>query len=95
MSYVSPKIVELFHLKSAKFKTPWLIQLATGVKRRVSSKVENYMLEIVGQRVMINLNMLLLEAYDVLIGMDWLEKHWSVVNCKDNSINYLSEGGVR
>lgn len=31
---------------------------------------------------MADLNVLPLGSYDVLIGMDWLEKHWSLVNCK-------------
>ena len=36
--------------------------------------------------------MLPLGSYDILIGMDWLEKHWSVINCKtkttSNNVNF-------
>ena len=42
-----------------------------------------------------NLNVLPLGSYDVLIGMDWLEKHWSLVNCKTKTINYRNEFGER
>ena len=34
LSYVSPKIVEQCKLSSEKFRNPWLVQLATGAKRR-------------------------------------------------------------
>lgn len=41
LSYVSPKVVEQCCLQAIKFKTPWLVQLATGAKRRVLAKVSN------------------------------------------------------
>lgn len=34
--------------------------------------------------------MLPLGSYDVLKGMDWLEQHWKLVNCKDKTINFLA-----
>eukprot|EP00253_Pinus_taeda_P033989 PITA_33989 len=40
LSYVSPKIVENCKLQLTKFKHPWLVQLATGAKRRVLAKLE-------------------------------------------------------
>lgn len=42
LSCISPKIVEQCSLQVVKFKNPWLVQLATGAKRRVSTKVRNY-----------------------------------------------------
>lgn len=42
-----------------------------------------------------NLNVLPLGSYDVLIGMDWLENHWSLVNCKTKTIYYRDELGAR
>eukprot|EP00253_Pinus_taeda_P006115 PITA_06115 len=35
-----------------------------------------------------------LGSYDVLIGMDWLEKHWALVNCKTKVIRYRDEAGI-
>jgi len=74
LSYVGPKIVEQCKLQSVKFKNPWLVQLAIGAKRRVLAKVNNYPLEVAGQPLMVDLNILPLGSYDVLIGMEWLEK---------------------
>lgn len=27
--------------------------------------------------------------------MDWLEAHWSLVNCKENTVNYFDDEGIR
>eukprot|EP00253_Pinus_taeda_P002644 PITA_02644 len=80
LSYVSPKVVERCNLQFVKFKNPWLVQLATGAKRRVTAKVNDCSFTIAGQPVMADLNVLPLGSYDILIGMDWLEKHWSLVD---------------
>jgi len=36
-----------------------------------------------------------LGSYDVLIGMGWLEQHWTIVDCKGKTINFLSDNGNR
>lgn len=95
LSYISPKIVEHCKLQPVKFKNPWLVQLATGAKRRVLAKVNNCPFTIVGQPVMADLNVLPLGSYDIMIGMDWLGKHWSLVDCKTNIIYYRDEHGAR
>ena len=39
------------------------------------------------------LNVLSLGSYDVLIGMDWLEKHRVVLNCFEKTFTWLAEKG--
>eukprot|EP00253_Pinus_taeda_P016801 PITA_16801 len=93
LSYVSPKVVEHCKLSSERFKNPWLVQLATGAKRRVLAKINNCSFSIAGQPMTADLNVLPLGSYDILIGMDWLEKHWSLVNCKTKTIYYKDDLG--
>eukprot|EP00253_Pinus_taeda_P009062 PITA_09062 len=93
LSYVSPKIVERCKLQSTKFKNPWLVQLATGAKRRVVAKITDCSFTIAGQTVTADLNVLPLGSYDILIGMDWLEKHWSLVDCKTKIIYFRDSLG--
>eukprot|EP00253_Pinus_taeda_P011517 PITA_11517 len=95
LSYVSPKVVEQCSLQSVKFKNPWLVQLATGAKRRVTAKISNCSFTIADQPVTADLNVLPLGSYDILIGMDWLEKHWSLVDCKTKVIYYRDQQGNR
>eukprot|EP00253_Pinus_taeda_P014569 PITA_14569 len=95
LSYISPKVVEHCKLQPVKLKNPWLVQLAMGAKRRVQENVNNCPLTIARQPVMADLNVLPLGSYDVLIGMDWLEKNWSLVDCKTKIIYYRDESGAR
>ena len=39
------------------------------------------------------MNVLPLGSYDVLIGMDWLEKHKVVLNCFDKTFDCIDENG--
>ena len=41
LSYISPTIVENCNLPLKKFDKSWLVQLATGTKRKVVNYVEN------------------------------------------------------
>eukprot|EP00253_Pinus_taeda_P009134 PITA_09134 len=88
LSYMSPKLVERRKLQLVKFKIPWLVQLATGAKRRVMAKIDNCSFTIAEQPIVADLNILPLGSYDILIGMYWLEKHWSLVECKTKVIYY-------
>eukprot|EP00253_Pinus_taeda_P010551 PITA_10551 len=92
-SYVSPKIIERCKLQPIRFKKPWLVQLATGAKRRVTEKIKDCSLTIAGESVVTDMNVLPLGSYDVLIGMDWLERHWSLVDCKTKVIYYKDQNG--
>ena len=40
LSYVLPRIVELYILQQNKFEKSWLVQLAIGTKRKVTSFVK-------------------------------------------------------
>eukprot|EP00253_Pinus_taeda_P010499 PITA_10499 len=95
LSYVSPKVVERCNLQSVKFKNKWLVQLATGAKRRVTTKIKHCSFTIAGQPVTADLNVLPLGSYDILVGMDWLEKHWSLVDCKTKVIYFRDQHGNR
>eukprot|EP00253_Pinus_taeda_P026609 PITA_26609 len=67
LSYVNPKVVERCNLQSVKFKDPWLVQLATGAKRRVTAKINDYSFTIADLPITANLNILPLGSYDILI----------------------------
>ena len=58
LSYISPSIVELFHLQVKKFKNMSLVELTTQEKGRVVATVEKYLAELVGQAIRVNFNVL-------------------------------------
>ena len=73
LSYVSPSLVEKSKLPVEKFRKSWLVQLATGEKRKVINFVKDCTLFMNQFETFVKLNVLPLGSYDVLIGMDWLE----------------------
>ena len=74
-SYITPRVVEICAFNKVKHRKSWLVQLATGTKRKVSEMIEKFPLVMNGLVTCIDLNVLPLGSYDVLIGMDWLEYH--------------------
>ena len=93
LSYVSPSIEEKckWHLK--KFEKSWLVQLATGTERKVVNYVENYEMFMSQFKTQVKLNVLPLGSFDVLIGMEWLEKHIVVLNCFEKTFTCIDEKG--
>ena len=92
-SYITPRIVEIFVFKKLKHNKSWLVQLATGTKRKVSEIVEKCPLEMNGIFTYEDLNVLPLGSYDILIGMDWLEAHRVNLDCYHNNFECMDEGG--
>ena len=74
-SYITPRVVDICAFKKVKHRKTWLVQLATGTKRKVSEVVEKCPLIMNGLITCVNMNVLPLGSYDVLIRMDWLEAH--------------------
>ena len=93
LSYVSPILVEKIKLPIEKFTKSWLVQLATGAKRKVIDFVKYCTLFINQFETSVKLNVLPLGSYDVLIGMYWLEHHRVVLNCFDKTFTCLNNEG--
>jgi hypothetical protein len=42
-----------------------------------------------------NLYVMILGSYDVIIGMDWLESHEAILNCKTKLLSLVNDEGQR
>ena len=71
----------MYLLSKEKKKNAWLVQLATGMKRKVTDIVKDCIISFNGLNTTVNLNILPLGSYDILIGMDWLETHRAIIDC--------------
>ena len=91
LSYVSPRIVEICKLVPEEFDNPWLVQLAIDTKCKVTSYVKDCELLMSDSIAHAYLNVLPLGSYDLLIGMDWLEKHRVMVNCFDKTFTCIDD----
>jgi hypothetical protein len=92
-SYIDPKVVDIFHLMKSKLERSWLVQLATGTKRRINETVRGCPIDLNGVNTNVDLNIIPLGSYDILIGMDWLDKHHVVLDCHNKTFTCLDEEG--
>ena len=90
-SYIAPRVVEVCTLRKVKHSKSWLVQLATGTKRKVNEVVEKFPLVMNGLITCIDMNVLPLGSYDVLIGMDWLEAHRVKPDCYNKTFECMDE----
>ena len=92
-SYINPRVVDICAFKKVKHRKPWVVQLATGTKRKVCEVVEKCPLVMNGLITCVDLNVLPLGSYDVLIGMDWLEAHRVKLYCYNKTFECMNEEG--
>ena len=91
LTVIIPKLVQMRNLKKLNHNESWLVQLATGTKKKVSEVVKKCPLVMDGLVTSPNMNIMPLGSYDVLIGMDWLEAHRVKLDCYSNTFKCIDE----
>jgi hypothetical protein len=91
--YIDPNIMDRLHLEKKKLGKESLVQLATETKRRIHDMVRSCSISLNGVNTSIDLNILPLGSYDILIGMDWLDKHHVVLDCHNKIFTCLYGNG--
>jgi hypothetical protein len=62
-----------------------------GTKRKVVDFIPDFELSLDGKNIKKNLNIFPLGSYDVIIGMDWLEKNKEVMDYYTKTLNYKED----
>jgi predicted aspartyl protease len=91
--YIDPKILDRLHLERSKIRKSSLVQLAFGTKRRTQYMVRGCSISLNGVNTSADINIIPLSSYDILIGMDWLEKNHIVLDCHRNTFTFLDGDG--
>jgi hypothetical protein len=86
-------IVDRLHLEKIKLGKSSLVQLAIGTKRRIHDMVKSCSISLNGMNTSVDLNIIPLGSYDILIGMDWLEKHHAILDCHNKKFTCLDGNG--
>ena len=86
-------MVESLQLSRNKHENSWLVQLATGTKRKVTELVKSCPVDMKGLSTKAELNILPLGSYECLIGMDWLDQHHALLDCRNKEFTCLDEEG--
>jgi hypothetical protein len=86
LSYIAPRVFDKCKLQPRKQTKPWLVQLATGTKRRVAKVIPACQLMLSEFPTQETLNVLPLGSYDLLIGMDFLAAHKARLDCYHKTV---------
>jgi hypothetical protein len=92
-NYIYPRVVESLQLSRRKHEKSWLVQMATGTKRKVTELVKSCPVDMNGLSTKAELNVIPLGSYDCLIGMDWLDQHHAILDCRNKAFTFLDEEG--
>jgi hypothetical protein len=91
--YIDPKIVYRLHLEKSNLGKLSLVKLATGTKRITHDMVRGCSISLNGVNKNDDLNIIPLGYYDILIGMDWMDKHHVVLDCHRKTFTCLDGDG--
>jgi hypothetical protein len=69
--------------------------MASGAKQKVGGKVTVYALNLGEFFMRVKWYVTILGSYDVVIGMDWLELHEAILNCKMKRLILIDDEGQR
>jgi hypothetical protein len=92
-SYIDPRVVESFQFSRSKHEKSWLVQLATGTKRKINELVKSCPMNMNGLSTKAELNAMPLGSYNCLIGMDWLDQHHAILDYCNKAFTCLDEEG--
>ena len=81
-SFISGAALKRIKVKAVEQDEFGFIEMASGAKQKVGGKVADCILNLGEFFTRANLYVMILGSYDVLIGMDWLESHEVILNCK-------------
>jgi hypothetical protein len=92
-SYIDPRVVECLQFSRRKHEKSWLVQLATGTKRKFNELVKSCPMNMNGLSTKAELNVMPLGSYNYLIGMDWLDQHHTILDYCNKAFTFLDEEG--
>ena len=69
-SYITPRVVDICAFKKIKHRKSWLVQLATGTKRKVSEVVEKCPLVMNGLVTCVDLNVY--HLVPMMFSLEWI-----------------------
>ena len=88
-------VVKRIKVKAVKQDEFIFVEMASGAKQKVGGKVTGCALNLGEFVTRVNLYVTILGSYDVVIGMDWLETHEAILNCKTKRLSLVDDEGQR
>jgi hypothetical protein len=86
------KLIKVREVEQDEFS---FVEMASGAKHKVRGKVMGSTLNLGESVTRANLYVTILGSYDVVIGMEWLESHEAILNCKTKRLSLVDDEGKR
>jgi hypothetical protein len=94
-SFISGAALKRIKVKAVEQDEFSFVEMASGAKQKVGGKVTGCALNLGEFVTRANLYVMILGSYDVVIGMDWLESHEAILNCKTKWLSLVDDEGQR
>jgi hypothetical protein len=94
-SFISGAALKRIKVKAVEQDEFSFVEMASGAKQKVGGKVTGCSLNLGEFVTRANLYVTILGSYDVMIGMDWLESHDVILNCKMKWLSLVNDEGQR
>jgi hypothetical protein len=94
-SFISGAVLKRIKVKAVEQDEFSFVEMASGAKQKVGGKVTGCILNLGEFVTKANLYVMILGSYDVVIGMDWLESHEAILNCKMKWLSLVDDEGQR
>ena len=94
-SFISSAALKRIKVKAVEQDEFSFVEIASGAKQKVGGKVMGCALNLGEFVTRVNLYVTILGSYDVTIGMDWLESHEVILNCKTKRLSLVDDEGQR
>jgi hypothetical protein len=94
-SFISGAALKRIKVKAVEQDEFSFVEMASGAKQKVGGKVTGCTLNLGEFVTRANLYVTILGSYDVVIGMDWLESHEAILNCKTKWLSLVDDEGQR
>jgi hypothetical protein len=90
-SFISGAALKRIKVKAVEQNEFSFVEMALGAKQKVGGKVMGRALNVGEFFMRVNLYITILGSYDVVIGMDWLEMHEAILNCKIKRLSLVDD----
>jgi hypothetical protein len=92
-SFISSAVLKRIKVKVVEHDEFSFVEMASGAKQKVGGKVMGCAVNLGEFFTRFNLYITILGSYDVMIGMDWLESHEAILNCKTKWLSLVGDEG--
>jgi hypothetical protein len=94
-SFIYGAVLKRIKVKAVEQDEFIFVEMASGAKQKVGGKVTICILNLGYFVTRANLYVMIFGSYDVVIGMDWLESHEAILNCKMKQLSLVDDEGQR